>query len=455
MGIVMFTVLHSNAAHSRQVSALSDSEALKTTDKQVDARSVVDKILPIGTTYQNNITLLNNRFRIDAGVDKVILVFFREFGAQPIVLVQPDGSKLYLDNDMNDDSYHWYESDTYDMIELTQPMPGPWQALGQILPSSRVMVIADLVLEAEPIPSPLFAGETIKHTAFLRNAGERVNFKEFRDVVALSIDFISTNHPDYENFGLGAKNIARFEDDGVGLDERAGDGTFTGQFNLNISNGEWQPIVSVRTPLFSREQSGEKVMLLPNPIVITHEQSEDDKGFHRILVNVESEHIAPGSLMLDGTIRTPEGEPERFSLTELGTHQRQLSVVNAGFGMYRTNMTAYAKTLGGRDIVINVPEYSFITREPVIEVTIDEASQDDMTETNLMPQSNEEEDDSSVIIWVLSLNLIIILIGAGVIYVIADKRKHPDAHIGLKVGGFFKNMMGKLPLKKAPKKESA
>lgn len=418
---------------------VSTLKAEEVTSEAPSAVSVASKILPIGEEYQNNITLLNNRFRIDAGVDKVILVFFREFGTQPIVLVQPSGSKLFLENDQLDDSYQWYESDTYDMIELIEPMPGPWQALGQILPSSRVMVIADLTLEVEAIPTPVFSGETIKHTAFLRNAGNKVNFKEFRDVVTLSIDLLSTNHPDQENFGLGSKNIARFEDNGIGLDEVAGDGVFTGDFDLDITNGEWQPVFSVRTPLFSREQSGDKLMLLPNPVQIRHVADETEQGFHRIYVDADAQYIDNESLLVEGTVRSPEGEIERFSLTDLGPQQREFTIVNSGYGIYRVSLKAYATTTNGRDILLGVPEYSFVTREPVVEI-VQEPVEEIALALPAAQLETIEPKKSSLMIIVLIVNCILLLLGGLVILAIADRRRRPNAHLTGKIVAWLKNV---------------
>lgn len=413
------------------------------------AMSIADKILPIGETYQNNITLLDNRFRIDAEVDRVILVFFREFGTAPVVLVKPNGSKLFLENDANDDSYNWFESDTYDMIELINPMAGPWQALGQILPNSRVMVIADLILEAQPIPSPVFSGETLKHTAFLRNAGSKVNFKEFRDVVTLSIDFVSTNHPDHENFGLGAKNVARFDDDGLGLDEIPGDGTFTGEFDLNIINGEWQPVFSVRTPLFSREQIGDTLLLLPNPIQVSHIEDQLEEGFHRIIVEANPEYIDNSSLLIEGTVRAPEGEVERFDATELGDYVREFTVINSGYGIYRVGLTAYASTLNGREVVIDVPEYAFITREPVIEV-VEELVVERVPER--LPELPDDEGQSmKMILAVVAVNFALLLVGGLVILAIADKRRRPDSHFLLKI----RNKLANISFKKSKQLESS
>ncbi len=411
--------------------------------------SVIDKVIPIGSEYENSIPVLNNRFRIDSDVEKVVLVFFRTFGAKPVVLVQPDGSKLYLDNDPNDDSYHWFETDTYDMIELTNPMPGPWQALGEILPGSKVMVIADLTLIVDPIPQIIFSGETIKHTAFLKNAGKRVNFTEFRDVVALSIDFMSTNHPDHENFGLGTKNIARFLDNGEGLDEAPSDGVFTGEFDLRITNGEWQPVFSVRTPLFSRERTGEKVVLLPNPIHIDHIEDETEAGFHTIKISVDEEHLLPESLILDGTLRNPEGDAEKFSITETGNYQREITIVNSGYGIYRANMTAYATTVDGREIVVEVPEYTFVTREPVVieePVVIPEPS---AQELEAMRQEKLAQERKALIVDILAFNLSLLFIGVIVILLIADKRKRPDSHISLQMLNSLKSLARFIPKKKA------
>jgi uncharacterized protein (TIGR03503 family) len=425
--------------------------AAKAQDAPID-RSIVDKIIPIGNEYQNSITLLNNRFRIDDDIEKVTLVFFREFGAQPIVLVRPDGSKLYLDNDAVDDSYRWFETDTYDMIELTEPMPGPWQALGNILEGSKVMVIADLTLNAEPIPKVVFSGETIKQTAVLLNANEEINFREFRDIVVLSIDFTSTNIPDLENFGLGTKTVARFKDNGMGFDESAGDGIFTGEFNLEIANGEWQPIFNIRTPLFSRELMTDKVMVLATPMTISHVEDLTEEGFHRIFVETDNEYIVPSSVLLEAALRGPEGEVERVSITEMGDYQRELKVINSGYGIYSVDMTVFAQTLSGRDIVLKVPQYSFRTEPPVIEEVVVELTPEEILvqqkaaeeAARLAELAAKEQAQKELIIMVLAINGALLFIGVIVILLIFDRRRRPDNHLLKKMGG----LLGKISFKK-------
>ena len=170
-------------------------------------------------------------------------------------------------------------------------MPGPWQAVGSIEPDSRVMVISDLSLHAEPLPSVIFSGEILKQTAYLTNGGEPINYTEFRDVVTLSMQFFSTNNPDSNNFGADAQTIATFEDNGQGMDETPLDGTFTGQFNLSVAAGEWIPTFMVSTPMFSREQVDDAVMLYPNPIHISVEQHGGGGGYHKLMIDADREHI--------------------------------------------------------------------------------------------------------------------------------------------------------------------
>ena len=473
--------------------ALTQTPAAQTpaqTTTTLSIRSIIDKVNPIGEDFQNEIPILDNRFRIDAEVDKVILVFFREYGSPPIVLVRPDGSKLFLEKQRDDETYSWFESNNYDMIELLNPMPGPWQALGEVLPGSRAVVIADLMLEVEPLPTPIFSGETIKQTAYLLNAGEPVNFAAFRNVVRLSIDFFSTNNPNFDNFGIGSKNIAQFEDNGLGLDEKSDDGVFTGEFELDVINGEWQPIYSIRTPLFNREQRTQEVVVLPNPVSFRHfidepdesdvpdetrdtkgeneaitmvekdkptqtdnkseiTEQKTDTGFHRIWINIDSSHIDPNSLLIEGAVRSSDGNSEEVSMTEVGDYQREITVLNSGFGRYVVSIKAFATKLDGREIVLNVPEYSFTTIELEPEPIEEPILLDEQGNEILGGEAVVEEvvdDDSSLIFTILILNFSILVLGALGILLIAHIRKRPDSHILLTLVHKLKSLKRKKEL---------
>ena len=402
----------------------------------------------LGSAYQNGIPLLQNRFRIDFTVDELTMVFFREFGSPPVVLVKPDGTKIFQ-SQADGVNLFWFDSTTYDMISIKNPTPGPWQAVGQIKPGSRVMVISDLALHADPLPAVICSGEILKQTAYLTNHGQPIDYTDFRDVVELKVEFVSTNNPNFNNFGSENQLIATFEDNGKGMDERPLDGTFTGQFNLAVADGEWTPVFSVSTPMFSREQVDPNLMLYANPIKVSVEMDKDGKGFHKLLIDAERQHVDMSSLLLDGKVRFPNGDIQHFSITDASSAAREHLIVNYEYGVYRVKLTAYGNTVDGREFILDVPEFSFLAEDPrpvpqpvpVGETgeegvaVVGEASSDKTTDTeeSMAPQEPiitepelAEQDigmgQTTLVLLVLLINLLIIGGGGAAIWYFLRKK---------------------------------
>ncbi|MEM0912316.1 MAG: TIGR03503 family protein [Pseudomonadota bacterium] len=405
-----------------------------------EVEAILSKIRPIENTNLNDIQILDNRFRIDDDVEEVTLIFFRAKGSPPIVLVRPDGSKFHLDNDSTNDDYTWHETDTYDMISLARPMPGPWQAVGKILPESRLIVIANINLKIDPLPKTIFQGESIKLTAQLENAGSHVELVEFRDVVALSLEFSSSNNPNYDNFGLGTRTIARFEDDGMGFDERARDKIFTGQFLANVTAGEWQPIASVRTPLLSREKRLPNVIVEKAPVTVSHVAEAGTDGYHTITVEGDEQWIDVKSVLIDGTVRQPNGDTQRIAFTEITDGPKVIDTLNVGYGVYAIHLSVFARSVDGRDLVINLPRYSFTTEPPP--APPEEAVAEEVAVDMVLPP---EEEAPNYVLLVLAINLCILLISALIIFTIIDKRKHGS---NLWFKRLWSGMLALLPKKK-------
>lgn len=423
--------------------------ALANTNPQ-NAPPVNIGVFDIGAEYQNSIQILDNRFRVDGDIKEITIVFFRSFGSAPIVLVRPDGSKFYIENDLKDDSFSWYETDTYDMVSLKNPMPGPWQAVGDISPQSKVMVIAGIALKAQAIPELVFSGETIKQIARLENIGSKVDISLFSDVVSLSIEFVSTNNPEFPNFGLGSRRIARFEDNGLGFDEYKADGVMTGQFNLDVTQGEWRPIFTVKTPLFSREQVNDTIILRPSPISVSHEEEAGDTGEHLVYVKIDEAYIDPNSVVVDGFVRHPNAESIKFAMTDTGEVDKVLVVANNEFGIYKVNMTVFATTIDGREVVLNVPEYSFVTSAPEI-IVPDVAPQGEVeidTDIALIDDLPVEKDDTSWIVVAIVINVIILIFGSLLIVMLISKRNNPNDHLWLTLTKRAKSLCSRLTFPK-------
>ena len=308
----------------------------------------------------NQIPYFDNRFRIDAQVDEITLLFYRVDGAPPVILIRPDGSKLRI-NDFPKESVEWFDDRSFDMIKIKKPMPGPWQAVGQILPNSELMVVSQVNLTVEPLPQVLLAGETLKITGRLYNGELAIDQPSFRNVVHLDIDFVSTNNTEYENFGAEPVKLASFRDDGRGLDEYASDGLFTGEFELSFAPGEWQPVYSIKLPMATRELKQEKVVIQKAPVTVSVKTTNDEKGYHKVTFDIDKTYVDPDSVIFQGKIQFPDKQMDPFSISE-GEGSGVTRTIDFGYtesGVHRLMTNVFGKTIHGRDFRLVLPEFVF------------------------------------------------------------------------------------------------
>jgi len=322
----------------------------------------------------NQIPYFDNRFRIDSELEEITLIFYRKKGSVPIILVRPDGSKLRV-NSFDSEKVQWFDDRTYDMIKIKKPMPGPWQAIGDILPNSQILVVSDVTIKVEPLPNIVFSGETLKVQGSLFNGEKAIDSPNFKAVVNLDVNFYSTNNSSYDNFGADAIKVTSFRDDGRGLDEYANDSTFTGEFVLDFAAGEWQPVYLVKLPMATRELRQTPIMLLHAPVQVTVEQSLHAEKPHTLLLTIDNKHVDPDSLVFQGKVTFPDRQVEPFSIMEGTGVTRQKEIEYTEPGLYRVNISAFGKTTDGREFRLVVPEHTFNVKPDEINALVPDLSQ--------------------------------------------------------------------------------
>ena len=369
---------------------------------------------------KNQIPFFENRFRIDSEVETITLLMFRRPGSASVVLVRPDGSKLHF-NTAEENQVRWHDAATYDLIEIKNPMPGPWQAIGRILPESRIMVLTDIKLDVDPLPGNLMVGETVKVTARLLNGGAAVNAREFREVLTLEVIFISTNNAEFDNFGRGIIHVATFRDDGRGFDERARDGIFTGEFKLDFVAGEWTPKYIVRTALYTRELEQEPLILKPAPINPEVVMASTDTDNHQVKFNVTEPGVDTTSLLIQGRMRYPDGSVDQYALNASDNPDYTLQVLNKGFGSYILETAVFGNWQDGREFMLTMPELSFVVNQQTFAAPELELLPEQVDET-LNPEPVEPEADFP---WglVIGINLFILITGSLAIWFIMSGKK--------------------------------
>ena len=314
----------------------------------------------------NEIPYFDNRFRIDAKLEEITLIFFRVRGSKPIILVQPDGKKLRI-SDRDSEKMQWHDDSTFDMIKISKPMPGPWQAIGDILPESKILVVSDVKIIVDPLPEIVLSGETIKVVGKLVNGDENIDIAQFKYVVDLDVNFFSTNNSAYDNFGAGAFKLTSFKDDGRDLDEYAGDNLYTGEFLLDFAAGEWQPVFLVKLPLITRELRQKPILLNKSPITISVDTSDTETTPHRLLLTIDPMYVDPSSLVFQGKTTFPDKQTRPFSILDNENSEnaetRIKDIPYTEPGIHRVNLSAFGRTTSGREFRLVVPEFTFNVKD--------------------------------------------------------------------------------------------
>lgn len=384
---------------------------------------------------QNQIKLLNNRFRIDYEVDELLLLLFRKHGSSPVVLVRPDGSKIYV-TAAETGEVDWHADVSYDLIRLKNPMPGPWQALGRIEDTSKILVLSDVQLVVQSLPKTVFQTERIKAKANITNASALIKDPALRDVVRLRAYLYSTNDSTLENFGAGIYTLGEFFDDGRVLDERPRDGEFTVQYDFNCEVGQWTPKFRANAELFTRELVQEDITVLPSPISFSVVKAEGDKKYHYVTIAADETYLDDDSLVFQGTITYPNGDVETFHLNE--KQSRELSLFQADYGQFEVKTDVFGVDKSGREFVLSPPSFTFATEipDPIVAESSEAGSEQDnaataetiLTETNQpndsLPQEPVEEPVPVALIVIL--NLVILIVGFLFIWIFVLKNSIPN-----------------------------
>jgi len=315
---------------------------------QVKANDYAPKV----DAQQQKIKLLSNRFRVDQTVDAIVFIIERKPGTAPIILVQPDGSKLYAIREV--EGVKWADGLSGDMIEIMNPMIGPWQIIGDILPSSEIRLATSLELKIEDFPSEIFADEQIKLTARIEFNNKLLKLGRVDDLINLKISLKSTNVRGEQNFGAGKFTIGSYVDDGINLDERKGDGVFTGYLDLDKPLGPYHMTIRAGNKVFEREHTQE-LLIRAQPVKVDLISAAIDGHYAlRFITNVDAVKLSEMAIQV--VIHHPDGTQEYVSVSGLApTHILKLENVMKP-GRYRIDVEVLGTTTTGREFKYDVKQ---------------------------------------------------------------------------------------------------
>ncbi len=304
----------------------------------------------------SDIPMLDNRFRIDYGVKEITFIIKRKAGTPSVILVRPDGSKLYVGK-VKPADVGWLALPEHDLITLRNPMPGPWQAIGEVDPDNRVRILSDIRLDIAALPMQLYQGEVVKLKSWLLINGQPPQDKYYLSDLGMTVKLQSFSDAAQQQVVLD-QELGRYHDDGKGLDEVPGDGIMTAEATLqDIPAGKYRAIFSTGNQVFVRARY-QDVLLYPYPFSYNLAPPSEELGAKLSLL-IDRDELDPASVVIKGSVTSNVGGLYEFSETASAPKlDIDLSAIKE-VGQHEVKATLYGTTRLGRELKIELPVKTF------------------------------------------------------------------------------------------------
>ncbi len=368
----------------------------------------------------SDIPLLDNRFRIDYGVKEITFIVTRKPGTPSVILVRPDGSKLYVGK-VTPPDVGWLALKDQDLITIRDPMPGPWQAIGEVDPDNRVRLLSNIRLETDQLPTQLYQGERVKLKSWLLIDDAPPKAGYYLTDLGMTVRLQRFNDAKQEGEPIVDEVLGHYRDDGKGLDEVPGDGIMTAEAVLDVAAGKYRAMYSTGNQVFSRARY-QDVLIYPLPVSYTLAPPSQEFGA-KLSFLIDADELDPASVVIEGKATNTVGASMAFNV--VATEPRvevDLSAIKE-VGQYEVTATLFGTTRLGREIQVTLPVKSF-NIFPVLAAEPSAASAASETSAAVPNQVKfEEKQSSGWLLWLLGgVGILLVLLG-GVGFILLQKRR--------------------------------
>lgn len=241
------------------------------------------------TTHAEILPIDDNHFEIDSAINEVTLLLMHDKNDE-VRLKLPGGEQWSRQS--YSDKIRWYEDQGYSLVTIPKPQPGVWSLIGNYTDESHVVVISDLKVNVEFMPSNILAGETIRFMASIINEGKVISNRNIVDKIKISMKLIFSAQTVNEAFSAA-------NSEGVFSLERVFE-----------KPGKYEVIIRAESPTFRREYHD---FIIVHDKVANVQVSGDDKGDMRVDVRLRGELLDKKSVAIDALL--PGGE--RYILEQM------------------------------------------------------------------------------------------------------------------------------------------
>jgi hypothetical protein len=128
----------------------------------------------------------DNTFLIDDSVEEFTALVFFDQSRNQVGLVSPGGVRF--GPAVARTGVEWFRNQQFALVTVADPEPGTWRLRAPGSKLARITVIADLQLEADPMPNNLPAGQHAELGLRLREGSEIISDAEVLRLFALRVD---------------------------------------------------------------------------------------------------------------------------------------------------------------------------------------------------------------------------------------------------------------------------
>ena len=367
----------------------------------------------------NDISLLDNRFRIDPKTEQVTIILNHPSRPQKVVLVKPDGSKWFAQRHP-ESQVAWVNNRNQDIITIQNPMPGPWQAIATLNGDNRIQLLSPVTLAVKKLPLKIYQKEYLTTYASLLADGEVMTDKDFLNSARLTASLVN------EEQDL----ISLYQDNGEYYDSLPFDGELTTHMFMDLKPGRYLLNIKTKNNIFTRGYNAD-IVIFPQPITYQIEQINQNSDDVNVTFQVDSSELDPQSVIIEGFINNTTLNSREQLLIHFSDEIIENDMLSLTMKLPDTSYTfsgsVFATTLDGREVQFDLPSYNIeLTKpEPIIKETVQPVVSAALpTIEDQVEQVTEEEQASGFeYLWIIVLVLIFLIAISIAIVLFILKRK--------------------------------
>lgn len=335
------------AIHTIALSENADHELMKELSSQTDgwyravnnAEELQKIFLKIfeQAAERDNLPISDNKFSVDASIDEMTVLIFRQKGSQPSKLTSPTG-QTYSEQEKQS-GLRWFSTNGYDLVTIQKPEVGDWKINAKVDPDNRVMVVSKLGLMIEALPNNLLAGEAINYELKLLEEGKVIKKSDFLNLVDARLDQTKDGK---------TSKLAMFFDQA--------NSAFKQNFYTDSFEGELKLKLLVKSPTFERERS-HAINIYGSPLITEVVLSPDNIQPHKINLSLRDDIVDTSGIEITATIESPDGEK---SFQVIGDYTKPLEIkADLTGGRYKVDFKISGRSVLGRAFEVSPESVEF------------------------------------------------------------------------------------------------